>query len=77
MRGVSSGRDVAALLGALIADVMTDRVTPEKAAVVCNAVGKILRLVEMEYRWGTKEDPDGRRTIRLDVTGQRKKGRGR
>lgn len=48
-------------------EVTTDRVTPEKASTVCNAVGKMLRLVEMECRRGAKEDPDGRGTVRLDT----------
>lgn len=38
-----------------MADVMDDRLTTEKALALCNAGGKLLKCVEMQYQYGSKD----------------------
>ncbi len=40
----------------VMGDVATNRLDPRKANAICNAGGKLLKVVEMQHRYGT---PDG------------------
>lgn len=62
--GIASGRQCAAFLSALIGDVMVGRVTHGQANAATNAVGKLLKVVEMQYRYGTNGD-GGSRELQL------------
>ena len=53
-RGVNTGRDFAALMSALMSDLIDGSVTPQVGNAICNAGGKLLKVVEMERaaaRW--------------------------
>lgn len=52
--GVATGEDFARLMSALMSDVIEGRVSAETANSACNAGGKLLKVVEMQYRLGTK-----------------------
>lgn len=51
-RGVRSGQDFADLMSKLMADVISGKVAPSTANAACNAGAKLLRVVEMQYRYG-------------------------
>lgn len=55
-RGVKTSADFANMMSALMTDIITGRVSPQVGNAVCNAGGKLLKIVEMQYRYGT---PDG------------------
>lgn len=38
-------------MSALVVDVLTREVHPSEANAVCNAAGKLLKVVEMRYRY--------------------------
>lgn len=51
--GITNSQQAIRYLSALIADGSAGRVTPGSMHANCNAVGKMLRVVEMEARFGT------------------------
>lgn len=53
-RGISTGSDFAGLMSALMGDIISGRVTPAVGNAACNAGGKLLKIVEMQYRYGTQ-----------------------
>ena len=52
-KGIRTGSDFAALMSALMSDLIEGRVTPSIGNATCNAGGKLLKVVEMQYRYGT------------------------
>ena len=56
-KGVQTGSDFAALMSATITDLITGAITPQVGNAVCNAGGKLLKIVEMQHRYG---GPGGR-----------------
>ena len=51
--GVKTGGQFAALMSATIADLITGAISPQVGNAVCNAGGKLLKVVEMQYKWGS------------------------
>ncbi|MDE2104457.1 MAG: hypothetical protein KGL39_44895 [Patescibacteria group bacterium] len=41
-----------------MSDLIAGRVTPQVGNATCNAGGKLLKIVEMQYKYGTR-DADG------------------
>jgi len=54
-------------MSALMSDLIEGRVTPNVGNATCNAGGKLLKVVEMEYKYGTKGEGKSGRTLRLAV----------
>jgi hypothetical protein len=50
--GVETGREFAQLMSALMSDLIDGRVTPQVGNATCNAGGKLLKIVEMQHRFG-------------------------
>ena len=53
-RGIRTGADFANLMSCLMGDILSGRVTPSVGNAACNAGGKLLKVVEMQYRYGTQ-----------------------
>ena len=53
-KGVKTGHDFANLMSALMSDIIEGRVTPSVGNATCNAGGKLLKVVEMQYRYGSQ-----------------------
>lgn len=51
-RGIKTGHDFANTMSALMADLLAERVSPRVATAVCTAGSKLLRMVEMDMRYG-------------------------
>lgn len=49
--GIETGKDFAQLMSALIGDIAADRIDAQRANAICNAGGKLLRIVELEHRY--------------------------
>jgi hypothetical protein len=66
-KGIKTGKDFAKLMSALMSDLIEGRVTPNVGNATCNAGGKLLKVVEMEYKYGTKGEGKSGKTLRLAV----------
>lgn len=55
-RGIKTGADFANMMSALMSDIISERITPVVANATVNAGGKLLKVVEMQYKYGGKED---------------------
>lgn len=60
-KGIRTGHDFANVMSALMSDLIEGRVTPSIGNATCNAGGKLLKIVEMQYKYGT--DGPGQRKI--------------
>jgi len=52
--GIRTGQDFANMMSALMSDLIEGRVTPGVGNATCNAGGKLLKVVELQYKYGTK-----------------------
>lgn len=53
-RGVKTSQDFAGLMSGLMSDVIEGRIAPGVVTAACSAGGKLLKVVEMEYKYGSK-----------------------
>lgn len=53
-RGIKTGHDFANLMSSVMADLIEGRMEPGVANAVCNAGGKLLKVVEMQNKYGKK-----------------------
>lgn len=53
-RGIRTGADFANVMSALMSDVLANRIPADTANAACNAGGKLLKVVEMQYRHGAR-----------------------
>lgn len=49
----------------MMGDIISGRVTPAVGNAACNAGGKLLKVVEMQYKFGTQSGNQGDRTLTL------------
>lgn len=63
--GIKTGSQFASLMSALIGDIISGRVTPGVGNAACNAGGKLLKIVEMQYKYGTQSGDQGDRVLKL------------
>lgn len=54
-KGIKTSHDFANLMSALMSDIIDGRVTPSIGNATCNAGGKLLKVVELSYRYGTQQ----------------------
>lgn len=66
-KGIKTGSDFAQLMSALMSDLIEGRVTPNVGNATCNAGGKLLKVVEMQYKYGTDGPGTGQKVLRLAV----------
>ncbi len=64
-RGIKTGFDFADLMSTLMSDIISGRVTPAVGNAACNAGGKLLKIVEMQYKYGTQGGTAGPRVLHL------------
>lgn len=62
--GIRTGRDFADLMSNLMSDMIAERVSPRVGTAVCNAGGKLLKVVELQFKYGN-DDGGGRKDIAL------------
>jgi hypothetical protein len=65
-KGIRTGNDFANLMSALMSDLIEGRVTPSVGNATCNAGGKLLKVVEMQFKYGTL-GPGQDKTLRLSL----------
>jgi len=54
--GVQTGEDFANLMSALMSDLIDGSISPNVANATVNAGGKLLKVVEMQYRYGSPKE---------------------
>jgi hypothetical protein len=64
-RGIRTGAEFASLMSHLMSDIISGRVTPQIGNAACNAGGKLLKIVEMQYKFGTQSGTAGPRVLQL------------
>jgi hypothetical protein len=52
-KGIATGHDFAGFMSALMSDLIGGRVSPMVGNAACNAGGKLLKVVEMQMKYGT------------------------
>ena len=55
-RGIKSSKDFRDFMSALMSDVISGAVTPNVTNAACNAGGKMLKMVDLEYKYATKPE---------------------
>lgn len=65
--GVDTGEEFAFLMSALIADIIAGRVNPSQANAIIGAGGKLLKIVEMQHKYG-KPTANGKEAKTLILT---------
>lgn len=60
---VKNSADLKAIMGTLVSDLRAHKVTPMVANAMCNASGKLLKIVEMEYKYGRSKSQAKRLTL--------------
>ena len=53
-KGITTGSDFAAFMSLLMGDLVAGNISPVVANAACNAGGKLLKVVEMGYKYGNK-----------------------
>ena len=52
--GITTAEDFASLMSSVMSDVIDGRLSPPVANAVCNAGGKLIKIVEMQYKYAGK-----------------------
>jgi len=50
-----------------MSDIISGRVTPSIGNATCNAGGKLLKVVEMQYKYGTDGPGTGQKVLTLAI----------
>lgn len=54
-KGIKTGAQFADFMSQLMSDIVARRVTPDIGNAACNAGGKLLKVVEMQFKYGQPE----------------------
>lgn len=64
-QGIRTGADFANVMSALIGDLISGRVTPQVGNAACNVGGKLLKVVEMQMKYGTTVGGSSEKVLQL------------
>jgi len=67
-KGINTGPEFARMMSALMGDIATGRITPGVANALCNAGGKLLKVVELENKYGSGSGKRAARSETLRLT---------
>lgn len=56
-------------MSALMSDLVEGRIAPNIGNATCNAGGKLLRIVELQIKYGTSPSDGGEKVLTLSVGG--------
>lgn len=65
-KGIKTSRDFANFMSSLMSDLVEGRVSPNVGNATCNAGGKLLKVIDMEYKYGTKQG-ESKKTLTLAI----------
>lgn len=55
------------MMSALMSDLIDGRVAPQVGNATCNAGGKLLRIVELQFKYGTATPGSPKKTLTLAI----------
>ena len=64
-RGIKTSHDFACAMSALMSDLMEGLISPNIGNATCNAGGKLLKVVEMQFKYGTEGAGSGQKVLKL------------
>ena len=64
-RGIRTAQDFAQFMSAVMGDVIAGRLSNGKASATTRSGMALLKVIEMQYRYGSETDQPGKRTLRL------------
>lgn len=64
-RGITTGAEFATVMSALLTDTIAGRIQPQTANAVCNISGKLLKVVELQYKYGKTVEGQTERMLAL------------
>ena len=68
--GITTGADFSRVMAALLADVVGGRIEPNRANAACNVAGKLIRMVEMQHKYGKQVQGSEARLLELTPIAQ-------
>ena len=71
-KGIKTGEDFANMMSAMMSDIIEARITPAMANAACNAGGKLLKIVEMQYKYSAEVTGAHRRSEFLLAPGMKR-----
>ena len=66
--GINNSRQFTEVFSGLIVDLAEQKMTASIANAMCNAGGKLLKMVELEIRYGQQVPGEGRRLLTISGT---------
>jgi hypothetical protein len=63
--GISTGADFSRVMAALLADTIAGRIEPQRANASCNVAGKLIRMVELQHKYGRQVEGSRERLLEL------------
>jgi len=64
-RGITTAQQFAGLMSALMTDLLNGSVTPGIGNATCNAGGKLLKMVELNQKYGQAQVENGLKNMQL------------
>lgn len=64
-KGIHTGAQFASVMSALLTDTIAGRIDPQVSNAVCNISGKLLKVVELQYKYGKTIDGQTERLLQL------------
>lgn len=64
-RGIKTSVEFAEMMSSLMSDLIEERVTPQVGNATVNAGGKLLKMVEMQLKYGTSSGEGAPKSIQL------------
>lgn len=68
-RGIRTGNDFAEMMSSLMSDLIEGAISPQVGNAACNAGSKLLRVVELQYKYGIALPGHSAKTLSL-VSGE-------
>ena len=65
-KGIQTDKDFAKFMSSLMSDIIEGTVTPGVGNAACNAGGKLLKIVELKYKYGTPHGDDQKGIVLTD-----------
>ena len=59
-QGINTTLELAKLMSALISDLAEDRISTQVANAICNASGRLLKVAEIQFKFGTANGKQNR-----------------
>ena len=63
--GITTSKEFAAFMSALLSDIICGRINHREANAACNAAGKMLKIIEMQIRYGEPCSTDQHKVLQL------------